>query len=246
MLASAPDHRRAPRNGHRRQDAGTPESGRPGGGCRTRRSGRRRQARGNSWYLCSLSARGVSNRLILQTLPRVMWLAWRCTICTNDCPAPTADIGALLRNKRSGLLGTSGGFGSLGGSRPAPVAGGAHVPLAASFGNVVTAENPIYSPDDSLARAASKLQNLKAPQAPQPRPPSRAAQAQAAIAAAAAPPAGAASQPDASPEPAPERCESPQLIPAFPAAAAGEQQAPAPDGEGSHKGLRCALGVVDA
>lgn len=196
--------------------------------------------------MCSLSARGVSNRLILQTLPRVMWLAWRCTICTNDCPAPTADIGALLRNKRSGLLGTSGGFGSLGGSRPAPVAGGAHVPLAASFGNVVTAENPIYSPDDSLARAASKLQNLKAPQAPQPRPPSRAAQAQAAIAAAAAPPAGAASQPDASPEPAPERCESPQLIPAFPAAAAGEQQAPAPDGEGSHKGLRCALGVVDA
>ncbi|PRW58458.1 hypothetical protein C2E21_3031 [Chlorella sorokiniana] len=155
-------------------------------------------------------------------------------------PEATVDIGALLRNKRSGLLGTSGGFGSLGGaSRPAAPAGGAPAPLAASFGggrglDVVTAENPIYSPDDSLARAASKLQNLKAPQ---PRAPSRAAQAQAAIAAAAAPLPLAAPKPDASPEPAPERCESPQLIPAFPAAAAGEQQAPPPAGEGSHKGL---------
>lgn len=169
------------------------------------------------------------------------------------CSTP-ADIGALLRSKRSGLLGTSGGFGSLGSSRPAAPTGGAAAgapsgaALGGSFGggrglDVITAENPIYSPDDSLARAASKLQNLKAPQ---PRAPSRAAQAQAAIAAAAAPPLAAVHPPDASPEPAPERCESPHLIPAFPAAEAGQQQAPAPMGEGSHKGLRCGRGRVAA
>lgn len=164
----------------------------------------------------------------------------------NHSPA-AADIGALLRNKRSGLLGTSGGFGSLAGSRPAAPGGAAPPTLGGSFAggrglDVITAENPIYSPDDSLARAASKLQNLKAPQA---RGPSRAAQAQAAIAAVAPPTAAvAAPQPDASPEPAPERCESPQLIPAYTAAAAGEQQAPAPAGEGSHKGLRWGMILV--
>ena len=143
-----------------------------------------------------------------------------------------------MRKSRSGLLGTSGGAAALGGSRqgaPAPAALAAAA-FAGSRGlDIITAENPVYSPDDSLARAASKLQSIKALQ---PRAPARAAAAQAALAAA-APAAGGGSQPEASPVPPPERCESPHLIPAVAAPAGAEQQAPAPAGEGSHKALRC-------
>ncbi|KAI3433546.1 hypothetical protein D9Q98_003356 [Chlorella vulgaris] len=56
----------------------------------------------------------------------------------------TVDIGALMRKRKQTLLVPSSGIGGGGGRLDA------------------MAENPVYSPDDSLARAASKLQSLKA------------------------------------------------------------------------------------
>lgn len=93
-----------------------------------------------------------------------------------------------MRKKKQMLLVPSSGIvgGGLASSR-------SQAPAALLEG---MAENPIYSPDDSLAKAASKLQSLKALRAsvPHPRPAAPAAEL------AAAPPA-----------PAPQACDSPRL-----------------------------------
>ena len=104
-----------------------------------------------------------------------------------------------MRKKRGGLLMPSGGAGGgLGSARgPGP---------AVSFGaGLALAENPVYSPDDSLAKAASKLQSLKAlrTSAAPPRP---AALSSLAPGAAAAVPVRAESV-----QPAPQPCESPEV-----------------------------------
>jgi hypothetical protein len=66
-------------------------------------------------------------------------------LCILTCPNwLAADIGALMRKRKQTLLVPSSGTGGGGGRLDA------------------MAENPVYSPDDSLARAASKLQSLKA------------------------------------------------------------------------------------
>lgn len=76
------------------------------------------------------------------------------------CCQQSADIGALMRKKRL-LVGTSGvGSGGLPSCRGSAAPASSH--FAAGLGLDLSVENPVYSPDDSLAKAASKLQSLKA------------------------------------------------------------------------------------
>ncbi|KAL4430975.1 hypothetical protein ABPG75_006231 [Micractinium tetrahymenae] len=145
----------------------------------------------------------------------------------------TVDIGALMRKKRL-LVGTSGvgAGGGLPSSRGAAAPATSH--FAAGLGLDVSVENPVYSPDDSLVKAASKLQSLKALRATAPRPlaasagnnalagssqlcvaaPAPAVQAPAAAAAstAAAPSTASAEAPESQmAAPPPQACDSPPV-----------------------------------
>ena len=104
-----------------------------------------------------------------------------------------ADIGALMRKSRAQLLVPSGGGVPAAGARR-------QLPPGSRLDAIAAADNPIYSPDDSLAKAASKLAGLKALRSSV-APPPRGGLPQAARA-------------DAAPHPQPQPCESPQLIPA--------------------------------
>lgn len=75
-------------------------------------------------------------------------LPFTAQCCLHSHSAHTrlaADIGALMRKRKQTLLVPSSGIGGGGGGRLDAMA-----------------ENPVYSPDDSLAKAARKLQSLKA------------------------------------------------------------------------------------
>jgi hypothetical protein len=127
----------------------------------------------------------------------------------------TVDIGALMRKKKQMLLvpssGLSGGGLASSRSQQASLSGGA---FGSGNGLDHLAENPVYSPDDSLAKAASKLQSLKALRTSSARPLSSLAGNTAEQPAAAAPlPAPLAPQP----------CESPQAV--------QEERGPAPAAE---------------
>jgi hypothetical protein len=124
-----------------------------------------------------------------------------------------------MRKKRPQLLVPSGGLagGGLASCRqPAPAAAAATAAPGATatlpaFGRIeLLGNNPVYSPDDSLAKAASKLAGLRALRASGPRPLGPQAAPPAAAPSRLAPQAVAAVAPAAAP--APEPCESPQPL----------------------------------
>lgn len=180
----------------------------------------------------------------------------------------TVDLGALMRTKKKAqLLGTSGGLtahSSLalpGKWGPCALMQGA-VPLCATApcaprhpsppptpaaragspalpAGVVAAANPVYSPDDSLAKAASKLQSLKALRASTAAPAAPRLQ----LGAAAAAPARGPPSPSPGPAaPAPQACESPRIG----TAVAAEAQPAAPEAEGSQQRLGCVVHLLGA
>lgn len=145
-----------------------------------------------------------------------------------------------MRKKRL-LVGTSG----IGGGSGLPSSRGAAAPATAHFaaglGLDVSVENPVYSPDDSLAKAASKLQSLKALRATATHPLAQSAGRST--------PAGPLQPSVAGPAPA-ERAPPDRAAAALPAAEPGSQTAAPPpqacDSPPVHDAAKHALQAAEA